>query len=245
MLHVNGPLETPRLALEPPALLFQHRLEIIDRLRRTAELCERHRLDLNYDHPRAFIDLPHIVVPVDADGMRKGGGVVVRPPFLDELAVLVEFPQHGCGAAAGNPLWVGTRVDKDVVLGVDVDADGLAHRIARNQQLKHLFLVIQLWRPSVDRVLFGLLFPGRNLRVNGRMSADGKKRGDEDAARAFHVVLPLRCFDRCVNRPTSAIHPIRTVGRDGFQPVAPARRTGPCRSRECYIQLRGRRAGYL
>ena len=114
------------------------------------------------------------------------------PHLLDELAVLVEFPQHGRGAAAGNALRVGARVDKDVVLGVDVDADGLAHRIAGHQQLKHFFLVVQLWRLGVDRVLLGLLFLGGNLRVNGRMSGAGKKRGDEDTARAFHVRTPLR-----------------------------------------------------
>jgi hypothetical protein len=71
VLRVNRPFEPARLALEPATLLLQHRLEIIDGLRRTAELFEGHGLrTVLDDHPRAFVDLPDIVAPVNADGMR-------------------------------------------------------------------------------------------------------------------------------------------------------------------------------
>ena len=224
VLHVQRSFEPTRLAFEPPALLLQHRLEIIDGLRRAAELFERHCLrTVLDDHPRAFVDLPDVVVPVNADGMRKRRGIVVGAPFLDERAVRVEFPQHGCRAAAGNALWVRSRVDENVVLGVDVDAHCLAHRVAWDEQLKNFFVVLQLWRLGIDRILLGLLFLRRYLRVNASLSARSKKRGDEDTAFAFHLRTPssmllqmrelFRSNERNGRVAAHILHPARSLRR--------------------------------
>src|SRR5262249_12829990 len=105
-------------------------------------------------------------------------------------------------------------VDEDVVLRVDVDADGLSHRVAGNEQLQDFFLVIQLRRVGVERVLRGLLFSGRYLRVSRRRAAADEERNEQGDPRAFHGrnLLRPRILAR---RSDSAAAAPRAEGRAG------------------------------
>src|SRR5262249_37444064 len=115
--HLDRMFELARLALESAAFLFHRRLEIVDRFGSAAELLERDGLrTVLDDHAGAFVDLPDVVVPVDANRMRERRGVIVRSPLLDERAALIEFPQHRGRTASGDALRVCARIDEDVIL---------------------------------------------------------------------------------------------------------------------------------
>ena len=179
------------VAFVAAAAFLQHLLQVIDGFERAAQLLDGHALGVVLDdHSRAFIHLPDIVAAVDANGMGEGSGIVVRTPFLDEFSVLVEFPQHRRDAAAGDALRIGARIDKNVIFGIDVNTDGLAHRIAGDQQLKDLFLVFQFRSLGVNRVGGGLLRFGGNLGLGPRQRAGAQEHGKQKNDMAFHVMPP-------------------------------------------------------
>ena len=73
---------------------FDEALQVVDGLRLSAEHHFDHaiRVELD-DHSGTLVNHPHVVVLIDADGVRERRGVVIRAPQLDEFQVFVELEQ--------------------------------------------------------------------------------------------------------------------------------------------------------
>ena len=73
------------------------------------------------DHVRAFVDRPDIVLRIDAHRVGELEAVIALADFLEEIAVLVEFPQpRGRRAAV---------IDEDVALRIGRDRNRFAQNI--------------------------------------------------------------------------------------------------------------------
>src|SRR5205085_11307198 len=92
-----------------------------------------------------------VVVLVEADRMGVGEAVGVLAPFLDVLAGLVELEQLRGRGAARRPDVAAARVDEEMLLRIDRDADGLADRVSRGHQRQRHRVV-----GNLRRVLFEL-----------------------------------------------------------------------------------------
>ena len=91
------------------------------------------RVELD-DHVRPFVRHPHVVVLVDAHGVRERRGVVVLAPLLDELQVLIEFEElRGRGAARRADI-AAAGEHEQVTLRVLGHAHGFTDGVARDRQ---------------------------------------------------------------------------------------------------------------
>ena len=141
---VGRPKLPPRPPPEPGAVttaasilpaFLEEPLEVVDRFVLAAE---HHgdqplRVELHH-HVRAFVDHPEVVVLVEPDGVGEREAVGVLAPLLDVLAGLVELEELRRLRAARRTGVAAARVDEEMLLGIDRDADGFTDGVAGGHQ---------------------------------------------------------------------------------------------------------------
>ena len=175
------------------AAFFEEALHVIDGFILAAEH-ERHQalgIELHH-HVRAFVDDPQVVVLVEADGVGEGEAVGVLAPLLDELVGLVELEQLGRLRAARRADVAAARVDEQVLLGIERDADGFADGVPRGHQRQRDRVVLNL-----RGVLFEFrLCRQRGLPFRGHLRRTGRRLCIEEGG-ADHG--RRECQDDCKN----------------------------------------------